>query len=160
MLKFVNYSIVFQEVPNEVTLALNISGCPNNCKGCHSPYLREDVGEILDKGVLSDLLERYKNAITCVCFMGGDGDPEEIDRLSLFVAESTGNRVKTAWYSGKSCLFDNRFIEHFNYIKLGTYVESLGGLDSPSTNQRFYKVENGKMVDQTAKMFRKSRISI
>ena len=158
MLKFINYNIVFQEVPNEVTLAVNISGCPNNCKGCHSPYLRENIGEVLDKDVLSCLLERYKDAITCVCFMGGDSDPEEVDRLSVFIAESTGNKVKTAWYSGKPNLFDNRFIAHFNYIKLGPFIESLGGLNSPSTNQRFYKIENGKMVDQTEKLFQKSRI--
>ena len=40
MLKYAGYDIVFQEIPDEVTLALNLSGCPNGCPGCHSPHLQ------------------------------------------------------------------------------------------------------------------------
>ena len=36
MLKYVNHDIVFQEFPDEVTLAINLSCCPNGCTGCHS----------------------------------------------------------------------------------------------------------------------------
>ena len=43
-LKYLGYSIVFQEVPDEVTLAINISGCPHKCEGCHSKYLWEYDG--------------------------------------------------------------------------------------------------------------------
>lgn len=39
MLKYVDTAIVFSEIPDEVTLAINISGCPNKCKNCHSQYL-------------------------------------------------------------------------------------------------------------------------
>ena len=38
------FDVVFQEIPGEVTLALNLSGCPNRCAGCHSPHLWEEVG--------------------------------------------------------------------------------------------------------------------
>ena len=47
MLKYVNYDIVFQEFPDEVTLAINLSLCPNGCPGCHSAYLKDDIGEEL-----------------------------------------------------------------------------------------------------------------
>ena len=47
MLRYVDYDIVFQEIPDEVTLAINLSNCPNRCKGCHSPHLLENVGESL-----------------------------------------------------------------------------------------------------------------
>ena len=40
MLKYYNYDIVFQEYPDEVTLAINLTMCPNRCVGCHSAYLR------------------------------------------------------------------------------------------------------------------------
>ena len=146
MLRFVNYDIVFQEVPDEVTLAINISGCPNRCKGCHSPYLMGDVGEVLDEDVLADLLKKYKNAITCICFMGGDNDTIEIDRLAAFVRS---NHIKTAWYSGKQNFAESCSLSNFDYVKLGPYVEKLGGLDSPTTNQRFYKIMDGRMVDIT-----------
>ena len=44
MLKYVNYDIVFQEFPDEVTLAINLSLCPVCCPGCHSQFLQTDVG--------------------------------------------------------------------------------------------------------------------
>ena len=34
-------------------------------------------------------------------------------------------------------------------IKLGPYIEELGPLNSKTTNQRFYKIEEGKLVDIT-----------
>jgi anaerobic ribonucleoside-triphosphate reductase activating protein len=72
MLRLASFDVVFQEIPGEVTLALNLSGCPNRCAGCHSPHLWEEVGEPLDDNLLNSLLSGYGNAITCVCFMGGD----------------------------------------------------------------------------------------
>jgi len=149
MLKYSDYHIVFQEVPGEVTLAFNITNCPNHCKGCHSPYLMEDTGEVLDHVSLAGLLAKYKNAITCICFMGGDADPDNIERLAVFVRDTTNNQVKTAWYSGKQDFPASCSLHHFDYIKLGAYMEELGGLDSQKTNQRFYKVIDGKMIDMT-----------
>ena len=75
MLKFVSYDIVFQEIPDEVTLAVNISGCPNGCPGCHSPYLWRDEGRPLVPEEVEALLEQYGGSVTCLCFMGGDGAP-------------------------------------------------------------------------------------
>lgn len=80
MLKYAGYDIVFQEIPDEVTLALNLSGCPNGCPGCHSPHLQRDEGEALTPGALERLLERYGREITCVCFMGGDAAPAKSPR--------------------------------------------------------------------------------
>ena len=68
MLKYTDYTIVFQEVPDEVSLAINLSGCPYRCKGCHSPHLQQETGEELSERVLSRLLQSYAHAITCVCF--------------------------------------------------------------------------------------------
>ena len=150
MLRFANYDIVFQEIPGEVTLAINISNCPNCCQGCHSPYLMENKGEVLDENLLTGLLEKYGNAITCVCFMGGDSSPEDVEKLSDFLHKKTNHKIKTGWYSGKSALPENCSLAHFNYIKLGPYIELLGGLDSASTNQRFYRIENETMFDMTS----------
>ena len=82
MLRFADYDIVFQEIPDEVTLAVNLSNCPNRCKGCHSAYLMEDVGDPLTEESLSMLLQKYGKSVTCVCFMGGDAFPDEV-QLSL-----------------------------------------------------------------------------
>ncbi|WP_080905207.1 anaerobic ribonucleoside-triphosphate reductase activating protein [Parabacteroides sp. Marseille-P3160] len=155
MLRFVNYDIVFQEVPGEVTLAINLSNCPFRCKGCHSPYLRENTGNELDEETLSGLLERYGKAITCVCFMGGDATPESVEHLSSFLKNKTDGRIKTGWYSGREALPPQCSARNFDYIKLGAYDERLGGLDSRTTNQRFYRIEDGRMIDATASFLQK-----
>ena len=151
-MKFLSYDIVFQEIPGEVTLAINISGCPNRCEGCHSPHLQEDTGEELTESVLSCLLDMYGNAITCVCFMGGDSTPGEVLHLAQFARRF---HKKTAWYSGNSELCENAQ-HYFDYIKLGKYMEELGGLHSPTTNQRFYRIEHTKKIDVTDKFYRNS----
>ena len=149
MLRLASHDIVFQEIPGEVTLALNISGCPNRCKGCHSPHLMEDVGEILDESLLSGLLYEYGNAVTCVCFMGGDADPGMVGQLAAYVHVYADGKLKTGWYSGKDNLPDGCCLGNFDYIKLGPYIERLGGLGSETTNQRLYKVEEGRLVKFT-----------
>ena len=141
-LKVANWSIVFQEIPNETTLALNISNCPINCPGCHSPWLRDDIGTPLTKDFLKELIKTYSGEITCVAFMGGDLEPWTINELAKFV-QSLG--LKPAWYSGlqELTLFTN--IDNFSYIKLGPYIEKLGPLKSSTTNQALYAIIDGKM---------------
>ena len=35
MLRYTDYDIVFREIPDETTLAVNLAGCPNRCPGCN-----------------------------------------------------------------------------------------------------------------------------
>ncbi|MDR1544450.1 MAG: anaerobic ribonucleoside-triphosphate reductase activating protein [Prevotellaceae bacterium] len=160
MLKYHSHDIVFQEIPNETTLAINITNCPNRCAGCHSQHLQQDTGEELTENVLSALLEKYGNAVTCVCFMGGDNEPKEVLRLAGFVKnipfykKMECLKIKTAWYSGKPAVFSGAE-QIFDYIKIGAYVEKSGGLNSVTTNQRLYKIENENLIDITEKMRKK-----
>ena len=149
MLRYVNYDIVFQEIPDEVTLAINISHCPYRCLGCHSPHLREDIGTLLTEDELTLLIEKYKNAITCICFMGGNSEPEEIEQLSGFILSQYNANYKTAWYSGSDTLPKASMINVLDYIKVGSYNQNLGGLSSENTNQRFYKKEKHELIDIT-----------
>ena len=137
MIKYVDTKIVFQEVPDEVSLAINLSNCPCHCKGCHSPYLAEDIGEELTIEVLTKLATEAEG-ITCVCFMGGDNDPKRINRLAKWVHEELD--LKAAWYSGKDDLNAIIDLDNFDYIKLGHYDNESGPLNSPTTNQAMYKV--------------------
>lgn len=154
MLRLASYDIVFQEIPGEVTLAVNLSNCPNSCKGCHSPHLREDKGEVLDEKMLAALLKAYGDTVGCFCFMGGDAAPEEVERSAVLVRHLSAGRLKTAWYSGKDELAPGIRTENFDYIKIGSYREELGGLSSSTTNQRLYKVENGVLHDITPVFWR------
>ena len=151
MLKYADYDVVFQELPNEVTLAINISNCPNRCVGCHSAYLMDDVGNPLTEQALEELLHKYGNTITCVCFMGGDREPHAVAQLAHWVKTQAAFTLKVGWYSGKQTLpevFDSQW---FDYVKVGPYVPKLGGLNHKTTNQRLYKItETGTLEDITA----------
>lgn len=152
MLKYLNYDIVFQEVPNETTLAINITCCPYSCPGCHSEHLRKDIGEPLTEEVIESLIQRYGANITCLCFMGGDSDPKEVARLAGF-SRSLQKGLKIAWYSGRNTLPANYPLKNFNYIKLGQYKEALGGLDNINTNQRFYAISDDCIIKEITNRF-------
>ena len=149
MLKVASFDIVFQEIPGEVTLALNLSNCPCHCPGGHSPHLAEDIGEPLTDDLLDGLLARYGSMITCVAFMGGDSDPDEVVRWAEYVRP-----LKTAWYSGRTSFPRNP--RALDYLKLGPYIESLGGLKSPNTNQRLYKRVGDEWQDITSSFWKKN----
>lgn len=146
-LKFLGYTITFQEVPNEVSLVFNISGCPHKCEGCHSQYLWEYNGELLCNE-FNNIIEKYKNMITCVCFMGGD---QNIKELSKYLEISKNKyKLKTCIYSGLD-LYDifTPYLGYIDYLKIGHYSEKYGGLKDANTNQIFYKIINKKLINTT-----------
>ena len=150
-LKYLGYSIVFQEVPDEVTLAINISGCPHKCEGCHSKYLWEYEGNYISDD-LDKLIERYKGLITCVCFMGGDQNQKELTDL-LICTHKYG--LKAALYTGCNFMSDLhiRVLGNLDYLKIGYYDSNRGGLDNANTNQRMlaWDWKSGKWDDITYK---------
>lgn len=157
MLKYANYGVVFQEIPGETTLSINISSCPIHCKGCHSTYLWDDIGEKLDEESLEVILSKYEDEITCVCFMGGDRYPAIVNSLAVYVRMSRP-WLKIGWYSGKDELSSLVHSANFDYIKLGPYDEKLGGLKSPGTNQRLYRIDNGSWIDYTSKFWKHGKL--
>ena len=155
MLKYLTYDIVFQEFPDEVTLAVNLSLCPNKCPGCHSSILLGDVGEPLDAAVLMGLVDKYKGEITCVALMGGDNDPGAVQQVLAEVKHHYGGTLKTGWYSGRQELPADFNPAAFDYVKVGPYREALGALRDRTTNQRFYRVEaDGTFTDLTHRFWR------
>lgn len=139
MLKYVDAKVVFAEVPDEVTLAINISNCPCQCKGCHSSYLAQDIGEPLDLQHLTDLIDASKG-ITCVCLMGGDANPSEIDDIAQDIKEYYPN-LKVGWYSGRDYISEDIDLENFDYIKYGHYDKDKGPLNSKTTNQIMLEID-------------------
>ena len=149
MVKYYNAMVVFEEIPDEITLAINITNCPCHCKGCHSEFLWEDKGILLTSEEL-DLLIDKNDGITTVCFMGGDAEPEVINALAEYVHEV--RHLKVGWYSGRDSYYKNIDFNWFDYIKLGHYDEDLGGLNKETTNQRLYKLTHTKLDDGVKKI--------
>lgn len=142
MLKYANTQVVFQEFPGETTLAINLTNCPHHCPGCHSQYLWDDKGTVLDLAELGRLVDPIKDNITCIGFMGGDNDiPTLLDLVGA--ARCIWSGLKYGWYSGDD-FWTDEMMYLFDYVKFGSYKKKLGGLNNPKTNQVMYKhIYNG-----------------
>ncbi len=155
MLKYVNTGIVFQEIPDEVTLAINISNCPCHCPGCHSKYLWEDIGLPLNVEAIDDFVETYGTDITCIAFMGGDADAKGVAMLAQYIREEHPI-FKVAWYSGRLRIPSSVDKSIFDYIKIGPYIRHLGPLKQPTTNQRLYRQrDDGSFEDITYRFWKR-----
>lgn len=154
-LRFDGYSIVMQEVPGEISLALNITECPHHCEGCHSAYLAERSGDFVGDRLLGLILD-YEDFITCVCFMGGDQHLDDL-RVQCQNVKSFFPELKLAIYTGADsmeALGDTASI--FDYIKIGPYIADLGGLDHPTTNQKMFRRNaDGTLENITSTFWRK-----
>ena len=153
MVKYVNTGVVFQEIPDEVTLSINISNCSCHCAGCHSKYLWEDIGSPLTAMALNCMMQKYGADITCICFMGGDADAAVVNSLAQWM-KMAHPKMHIGWYSGRTRLAKEINVRNFDYIKLGPYIETKGGLNRKSTNQRLYKITDGGMTDITNRFWK------
>lgn len=139
MIRFIEEetSVVFEEIPDEITLCLNITNCQNNCKGCHSPHLKQNIGSLLDFRRFDELLEK-NGGITCLCFMGEGNDEKGLKEAISYLKEKYPE-IKVALYSGRSEITDPFYWKNLDYLKIGPYMEEFGPLNKPTTNQRMYK---------------------
>lgn len=147
MIKYVNTMVTFSEVPDEIALCIEISNCPCHCKNCHSSYLAQDIGTELTFNEVRKLIKK-NSGISCIALMGGDAEPDKINTLASFIINHYGS-IKVAWYSGRQELSKDIDLKNFDFIKLGPYIEELGPLNSKTTNQKFYKIEENKLIDIT-----------
>lgn len=152
MLKYLTYDIVFQEVPNEVSLAIYISNCGHHCPNCHSPALQRDGGANLDREELEKLILKYRGLISCILFMGDGQDLEGIEELCLYVKMCWG--LKTALYTGADSV-PAYLYKCLDYLKVGPYIEARGGLDHEGTNQRFFMIQHEPWLMDCTGMFKK-----
>lgn len=139
MLKYLYTKQVFKEIPEEITLGISISGCQIRCQGCHSRELWEDKGIPLTIKELHRLIEKNKG-ITCICFLGGEHSIDELISLLKAVPRC----LKTAWYCGLDMVPKDKreILKYLDFIKLGHFDIELGGLDSPTTNQKLFKLKH------------------
>ncbi len=155
-LLYSHYDVTFQEVPGEISLVFDITGCPHHCPDCHSKFLWKYSGEPLGLGI-QKAIHKYGSTITCVCFMGGDQDIMQL--LNYVWLVHYKYKMKTCLYTG--CTADEflnltksptlaKQTQLLDYIKIGPYIKEFGGLNSKTTNQRFYaKQSDGSYADMT-----------
>lgn len=137
-------TVVFQEVPDEISLCFSITGCKLACAGCHSTELwSESNGEPLTNKRFKSWLNKYNNLISCVVFFGGEWNQARLIE-KLIIAKQSG--LKTCLYSGLEVI-DEEIIRHLDFYKTGRWDKALGGLSSPTTNQRFIDSNTGNLLN-------------
>lgn len=144
MIKFTEAEVVFSEIPDEITLAINISNCQNNCIGCHSPHLRQNVGEELTTEVLDNLVENNAG-ITCVCFMGEGKDELALQNLIAHLHQNYPS-IKIGLYSGREEVLEDFYWQVLDYLKIGPYMPEFGPINEETTNQRLYGRKEGMIT--------------
>lgn len=128
------YDIVFQEVPNHISLGFYVCGCPLRCPGCHSPELwTEKTGAPLTMPLYQSLLLQYRDKADCILFLGGEWHSHD---LIEFLKEARALNFKTALYTGLEDV-PMEIKSHLTFLKTGPWRAELGGLSSPNTNQVF-----------------------
>ena len=139
MLKYLKLQEVFAEIPGEISLGLSISGCKIHCPDCNQKELWEDVGKPLTWDNLNSLINIHQG-ITCVCLFGGEHDIDALAELFYHAKRY----VKTAWYCGLDEIPKKHLgiLEYLDYLKIGSYKENFGPLNSPTTNQRLYHIKH------------------
>lgn len=138
--------IVFQEIPNEISLALYITGCPLRCPGCHSSeFWNEKKGGVLSTEILQSLIKKWNQYITCVLYLGGEWEYQELaQQLNWIKAQG----YKTALYTGLEYhQVPSILIPQLDYLKYGPYIEKLGPLSSPHTNQRLININTNENLN-------------
>ena len=136
--------VLFQEVPDEVSLGFTITGCKLRCEGCHSEEIWDgNLGVSLTNEAFAAYLKKYEGFITCVLFFGGEWHAEAlIEKLRI----ARQSQLKTCLYTGLPRI-SPKIQEYLSFLKTGKWIFSLGGLDSPSTNQKLINVDTGELLN-------------
>ena len=132
-------SVVLEEIPDRVSLAVDISNCRGDCVGCHSPFLKLDIGEELTTGII-DALIADNFGVNCFLFLGEGRDPEALLALARHI-RGAHPAMEIALYSGREEV-EPAIWDAFDYVKVGPYRPECGPLNERTTNQRLYRVHH------------------
>lgn len=157
MLKYLNSQVYLTEIPDEISLGISVLGCNIHCSDCHSKHTWDinckDLGIPLTYEEIDRLIETNP-FITCVLFFGGEWDLEYLENIIKYIRKN--HKLKVALYSGQDARFFRKktISTIINYLKVGSFVKALGGLRSPTTNQRLYSIEPPFWIDITERFWR------
>ena len=127
--------IVLEEIPDKVTLAVEITNCQGSCPGCHSPFLKLDIGEELTPEIVDRLIaDNY--GVNCFLLLGEGKDLQALLGIAEHLRKAHPE-LERAVYSGRVQV-EPEIYEAFDYVKVGPYIAAKGPLNSPTTNQRHY----------------------
>ena len=153
LVPLISSGITLNELPGRIAVYFELGNCTQGCAGCHSPHLSEQ--QVLASTPIEELEGIAETGATqganAIILMGGttngmsDGDIITlIRRLSII--------LPVCLYSGSDDTEHDKYIAregNASWLKTGSYNEVLGGLTSPTTNQRYYRLTSYYVIDRS-----------
>lgn len=144
--------ITFSEIPDRTAYYFEIGSCMKCCPCCHSPHLRYYMAPNTPLSVMETKAENAaEQGADAILLMGGTTNRlhesaiiQILRRLSVI--------LPVCLYSGSDdAERDRDLAERGNatWLKTGNYKAELGGLTSPTTNQRFYRIDHRYAKDHS-----------
>lgn len=147
----VNTDITFNELPDKMAYAIELGACKQHCVGCHSPELQEEDAPLTS---LLDILEEAQDAIdagaNAIVVMGGTNNKHITVESLIYLLSALSNIAPVGIYSGSEDEERDKMIAfegHCTWLKTGPYIDTLGGIESTRTNQRFYRITTTYRLD-------------
>lgn len=146
----VSKGITLAELPDRIAVYLELGNCLLECEGCHSNHLWYSKNPITEadkmthlKDIIDYVWQQKKKGADAVVIMGGSHNKMCITNLIKLI-KACYVFLPVGLYVG---LEDNselvkdvlKKIPELTWLKTGGYKKELGGLDSPKTNQKFYR---------------------
>lgn len=153
----VGKGVTLAELPNQIAVYFEIGGCIQNCPNCHSPYHQtQGIPTTLHDLTLYTKDQKAKGA-TAALLMGGTTSQYLTKQNLKKVIDALARLLPVGLYSGAE---DDAFFftnQNLSWYKTGSYIDTLGGLTSKTTNQKFYQrnksgrweIKNGLFQTQT-----------
>lgn len=143
-MRYTDHRIVFQEIPDEISLAFLISGCQLKCHGCHSwQSWSAHTGQELTASELSKYIQKYQGWVTCVLFLGGEWHENALIEHLQFCQKI---KLKTALYTGEDNVSPQIKL-HLDFLKTGHFDQKKGGLESRITNQKLIALKTNELLN-------------
>lgn len=133
------------EIPDHIAVYFELGGCIQKCKNCHSPY-HQEAGNLVSIDFLHDYARGQKEiGANAIVLMGGTTSRFLSKQDVAKIINRLSRVLPIGLYSGTEV--DDFFMsnEKLRWYKAGAYIDTLGGLTSVKTNQRFYhRTESGE----------------
>ena len=143
--------ITFNEVPDKMAVYFELGDCEQGCKGCHSPELQNKCTEFVDSNdMVSFAVDQIDAGANAIVVLGGTTARSLTSADMVSLLQDLALIAPVCLYSGSdNDVLDKQIASLGNctWLKTGSYQEAKGGLQSRTTNQRFYTIKQRYHVD-------------
>ena len=139
-----DFGTTLQEVPDHLAFYIEFGECTQGCKNCHSQHLWQPLDSHMSiEDVINYAEKIVEMGANAIVLMGGTTNNIPFGVLIMLI-NKLAELAPVCLYSGSGNTTEDFYIAKYSnltWLKTGKYEDTLGGLQSPTTNQKFYRKE-------------------